>query len=853
MINIIKEEPSSFPEETRASFMLSNCQAKRLSAQQTVEQLARVKISSPKTIYKIAKTLLQGSTEETCENASFYRLDEMDTLLKKRLAHTALYLDSNAFLPNRNEFNLSSDDLSLEFFLLALTRSTDTITLLWSDDWFQDSLEQIPDSFLERIYERFGFGTQEVQSAFKEIANYNQILKDAQGLWESYKKSYNKEAGFIEDLKERNNSFFMILYHLFNFDRKVHWQVLPDENKALEDDLRKAITNIRDYSEAQIFCLLARQPPQWQLYGMGLRDNDLSLRHLSDREQYSCGVVFLYLICLLRQKQVGLEDLQEDKPIYLLLQEVANFPDVFTRFTIAAITFELLRRNIGINQQLSHLQESGRHRYLKSVIEAGWLCMFKAEDGTIRSFFRSDSHIKEKARVLVELLFSVKSDQAKQKSILESLKSKDWQKEKELRDLSACLAMGLDKQLVSSTSPSMVLSAAFKSSLQNLAKIYRLDSNGLLESIPESIRQDVGYYAQAIEKLPENDKLRMIPTLFDFLEQVSKGTMQATRYQHSEIQTLLSKLDSKKWIDGDSITIENLEHQFRQFQYKYKKQELQESTQLIDRKQNYIELLKLIEPNLPLPQDQFWHLAQLASEGKASLKQDIEALKELNKHLGKHHANKLITNWRRGLENIVEIQEEIQNFMNCSIVRSGDPELLFRLGTLSQNSCQKVTGDPAKNKCLLAYPCDGKNQVIYAISKGEMQQRAIIRFYRLCDKSGRFVGPALYLETRYEIIGAKYPKNVFQPYLILAAIRCAQDLQLPLFQSDAFPSFGGLSSEDDCLETINGPTPFEYFDDGLLPVWGNDDPTSRQKGSQFISGCKIKLLYDPDRGIHLSL
>ena len=42
------------------------------------------------------------------------------------------------------------------------------------------------------------------------------------------------------------------------------------------------------------------------------------------------------------------------------------------------------------------------------------------------------------------------------------------------------------------------------------------------------------------------------------------------------------------------------------------------------------------------------------------------------------------------------------------------PDILFRAGTIAGGSCQRTTGDPAKNKCLLSYPCDGKNQIIYA-------------------------------------------------------------------------------------------------------------------------------------------
>jgi hypothetical protein len=214
-----------------------------------------------------------------------------------------------------------------------------------------------------------------------------------------------------------------------------------------------------------------------------------------------------------------------------------------------------------------------------------------------------------------------------------------------------------------------------------------------------------------------------------------------------------------------------------------------------------------------------------------------------------------LSNWEKALGQKEQSKAERWNkYKEYKIVRSNDPYLLFRIGTIAGETCQRVTGDPAKNKCLLGYPSDGKNQLIYAQSTTkEPEACALLRFFYACDnkirKDGTFkkLFPVLYLEPIYP--AGKDPS--LEKGIVSSAIQCARELRIPLVRH--FKCQEKQESDLDypyTLSTINGPAPFEYFD-GLAGGVKQNNYIDCNRSSCFIFGwiygSNIKLIFDPNK------
>lgn len=163
---------------------------------------------------------------------------------------------------------------------------------------------------------------------------------------------------------------------------------------------------------------------------------------------------------------------------------------------------------------------------------------------------------------------------------------------------------------------------------------------------------------------------------------------------------------------------------------------------------------------------------------------------------------------------------------------------------IAKSSCQKPAGDPAKNKCLLSYPCDGKNQIIYAEDeKKTIKSRAIIRFFYAVSEQSKQKFPVLYLEPFYTL----EKSQVLRKAMTLLAIDCAKSLGMHLVRrykhNEKSPDDKGFEYR---VETINGPAPFEYFDGTKPKIKENDDPIMNTSTICSIHGSQIKVLYDPN-------
>lgn len=143
--------------------------------------------------------------------------------------------------------------------------------------------------------------------------------------------------------------------------------------------------------------------------------------------------------------------------------------------------------------------------------------------------------------------------------------------------------------------------------------------------------------------------------------------------------------------------------------------------------------------------------------------------------------------------NDIELEKEYKNW---KLVRTDDFSDLFMCGTVVKGSCQNVNGNILFTKALLAYPMEGKNQLL-AIkdSDGNIICRTIFRI--MINKATGL--PVLYQEVFY----TNHVDPRFGIFLEKFAEDQAKELQLPLLKG----SGGGNH-----LESLGGRSPYEYVD-----------------------------------------
>jgi hypothetical protein len=118
-------------------------------------------------------------------------------------------------------------------------------------------------------------------------------------------------------------------------------------------------------------------------------------------------------------------------------------------------------------------------------------------------------------------------------------------------------------------------------------------------------------------------------------------------------------------------------------------------------------------------------------------------------------------------------------------------------------SCQRITGDPFLNKCLLAYCLDGKNSII-AVKDGTGKLLARSIFRLLWDDLNEC--PVLFLDRLY-------PDSCLQEYkeaILSVALQQSQALGCPLLSSwgEAHIPYEGYAV------SLKSSCPYEYADAG---------------------------------------
>jgi len=132
-------------------------------------------------------------------------------------------------------------------------------------------------------------------------------------------------------------------------------------------------------------------------------------------------------------------------------------------------------------------------------------------------------------------------------------------------------------------------------------------------------------------------------------------------------------------------------------------------------------------------------------------------------------------------------------------------EDMLLMGDEVSNSCQRISGDPYYNKCLLAYIGDGKNKLMIVRDiQGRIAARSVLRI--LLDEKG---SPVLFMERLY----TKKSDPKLAELILQGCLSKAKIMGLPLVASiKDYPELAKNAVYPGALKALGGPAPYEYVD-----------------------------------------
>lgn len=814
-----QEEIEDIPEELRAYVTLRHCEEKHKCATEVISKMNNVDIADQRLRYKFAVYAAKQRVSDFTNEFTDFEIT--DDIYVRRLAEVALYYDADAFLSDLNEFDFLENPTREKYFLQALARSIGAITKLLSDDYFISSLQDMPTEVLKMLYTKFGFG--------------KKIIEIASG--EAQLSSNSTFSKIISDLKNNRD--------IYNND------------------------------EASVFALFVKNADSPHLKGKwGVSDviSDVFFDGLDDDHQ----IPLLAMIFLLKAIENPLEIIRHEE-VQRFLTEINSLKDPGARFAVVAIVLKGVDDGKPLLDQLRHVNGQG----IRAVVYNTCVRLCKSQDyNNIKKKWNDDIFLKKFVLFLSELLFSEKLNNRNRGTILSKIFNDTTSEIEELLiDYSSCLTLRLIKPLIDGISPRNILADRGIRLINRLGAPFKckIDQN-LYSKLRHT--EDIIRYVQSLSKLSENDKEDLVPFFFEFLTALGNGSMPSMRFT-KEVQKLFEtyNLSRDTW---EKETCEKVSAILkRQPQAQLEAAETFTKTALLEvfehhhldsnefsplynfllnpttspPEVNGREIEKLKKGSQEDKNKVIMHL--LSRLSNPSETNQLNLLKQLRPFFPDNHDfRKDLEGWIKALQN----PKQNLQYQDYEIVRSSDPYTLFRIGSLAGESCQRVNGDPEKNKCLLAYPCDGKNSVIYARDNNkEIQARAILRFFYAYDPKDKISAiledssisnqepyikkfPVLYLEPIYPKGTCDILRTAIKQY----AIECAKELKVPLLRHKLKEP---LQVYPYTLGTINGPAPYEYFD-GIQRKIKENNKINGDWQRFFVApipGSEVELLYDPEK------
>ncbi len=716
-------EDLNISEETCCYITLSHCRnIKNLCALDVLEKMEEAGITEEEFRYKFAMLALKHDASGFIKHLTEFEIEEPRHI--RRLAEVSLYTSAHTFFSDFNEFNFDEDKVRDEFYLRGLMRSTEVVHDLLDDSDFFDTLQTLSEETLGFFYDTFNFCNITLRKA---CDSSQQALRNSQ--------EATKEL-FVSIFKEHQRTTGLTLNYNF-----LHFA-------------------------------------------------------MDDRDKHA----FLAMLFLVKSLE-NPDELLKQPELVDFLKELDSFPDPCATFATIAIVLNRIENGYSLTGQLNRLQSKNKGDYPKmgSVIHSACHHLLPSTSTTsttdwVKTVWKHPNSRKHLICFVAELLLTDKLSYVGRGAILRQfIANKELHKPgvfaQTLIDFSVCLSRGLTKQLIREKSPTQILRENQLFFINQLGFPLGLSlSSDLFCKLKHT--QEIAYYAQSLEKLSNlEEKEAMTRFFFKFLTSLANGTLAEERNTPELLKLFKThKLDYELWTQETCSTVAQLVeiHHFSipkqetlniqaALQEAFRQGHLQASDYplfcnygfdktlsappKLDRadfgkkSQNYEKLTE--EDKKQVHTYLFCELFESTEKNKQIVK--IRQLKKLFPTTSNFYVVDLL-DWEKTLSQKKQSKDDpFEKNKDYKIIRSSDPYILFRVGSLGGGTCLRVTGDPGKTKSLLGFPCDGKNEVIYAqLGNKDPEACAILRFFYACQptQDPTLVGkggheplfPVLYLE-----------------------------------------------------------------------------------------------------------
>ena len=406
-------------------------------------------------------------------------------------------------------------------------------------------------------------------------------------------------------------------------------------------------------------------------------------------------------------------------------------------------------------------------------------------------------------------------------------------KEKEQTLCTSCLNIktlienGLTSHLTITEMGIHTLEETFNATLRNLFKGIPAEDFG--EKYHETFgtfRQPTALfiYRGGLQQLPASDKQHCTEALNRYVYSVLNKTFQAKRYDRSKsvhLQTVLrDPLLAVAWKEGKTTPLEillrtdpALSSEESSFVFSHflreKIQEnhigpIQELTTLQQYLENRISPTEALE-RLSKEKPPLLELQSACIRLCTDVLPYIERIKLLQDMLPLANGLEFQNDIRHAIEMYKSTTSKLPTrIRNWTVVDSDDPCDLLLAGTEVTGSCQRISGDPFFNKCLLGYILNGENRILAVKnSSGQIVARRIFRL--LWDETAH--SPVLFMEKTYT--AGSVSRNILEALDTFATER-AKELNLPLLLTDDNPG----EVYPNTIQSLEGSAPFVYSDAG---------------------------------------
>lgn len=564
---------------------------------------------------------------------------------------------------------------------------------------------------------------------------------------------------------------------------------------CIDEWLQKVCPECLNYLD--LFTRISENKPFEDIPGFAeTREHHLTSMYdnLEPASQSSFAAVLFFLISIKRR-----QDVLAHPFIARAIKEVIQLKDPSLRFG-----FLLLLQDY-INQTDRPLPPAGNTEYLPQIY--AFLTLLYGDKGVTR--WKDSSKAKHDIRLAIDLYFSSLSEDRKRTLFVETTDN-DASKA-----IASCIATGYGRELDAETSGRVILLRHLQIELDLLAK--ECECSLTIDAGKLKHEMYIFEYIVSIHRLEQQAQIRVGRAFLEFLYHVSNGTFHKFRYHTRSFNYV--EIDIQAWRSFQPMDINTLfftsNHSIT-------------SASALDFRQL---LLQSFEHD-HLPQDAYLNLYNhLTNAHPIDPQDDVEricvelmACQDLNLALKlvkrafrifKDHQEMEndCRGWLKSISSRLKAIQSESNWKESTVLITDDPYDLFLSGSLEPTiTCQRTSGDPSKNKCLMSTTNDGKTVLIEVRNKkGQRKARALLQLF-LTDPDQALTdhptkqAPVLVLNPIYPA-SPDYPQ--YKDAIVLAATKHAKSLNLPLIRrsTDSHPQ--GISFSP---VVIPSSAPFEYLD-----------------------------------------